>query len=56
MRPGHRPPRDKRYFHTQKKYSGINRAQLNAKSNALNKLQQRHALKAQLKACRNKRR
>jgi|GEM_PF-4947413 len=55
MRPAHQPPRDKRYFHTHKKYGNVSRVQLKAKRTQFEKSQQRHALRTQLKACRRPR-
>jgi hypothetical protein len=56
MRPGHRPPRDKRYFHTLKKVNQSSRVVLKKRLDVLGKAQQRHALKAQLHAVGRKRR
>ena len=56
MRPGHRPPRDKRYFHTQKKFNGSGRVRLTARLDALGKAQRRHDVKLQVRAARGKKR
>ncbi len=54
MRPGHRPPRDKRYFHTQRKFDTAHRVQLNERIDALAKRRIRQVTKAQVKACRSR--
>lgn len=56
MRPGHRPPRDKRYFHTQKKFNQSGRVGLKRRIDGLAKAQQRQAVKTQWKAVRRGRR